>query len=131
MDRELLRLTERPCHRLRKAGLLAGTVQVKIRRADFSTFTRQKILRPPGNATDQIHAISCELLTAWLAEHPGSRIRLLGVGGANLTPSNQGDLFADSDAASTPVDKTVDQIRDRFGVAAVGRASTLSRSHTE
>lgn len=131
MQRELLRLTERTCRRLRKAGLQAGTVQVKIRRADFSTFTRQKILRPPGNATDQIHAISCELLKSWLAEHPGSRIRLLGVGAARLTRSSQGDLFADSDAASAPVDKAVDQIRDRFGVAAVGRASTLSRPDTE
>jgi len=131
MKRELLRLTERTCHRLRKAGLQAGTVQVKIRRADFSTFTRQRVLRPPGNGTDQIYAISCELLTIWLAEHPGSRIRLLGVGGAKLSPSIQDDLFADSDTASEPVDRAVDQIRDRFGIAAVGRASTLNRPNTE
>ncbi len=127
MERELLRLTERTSRRLRKAGLQAGTVQVKIRQSDFSTFTRQKTLRPPGNGTDQIYAISCDLLATWLDDNPGSRIRLLGVGGANLTPADQGDLFADTRTAAAPVDKTVDRIRDRFGNAAVGPASTLGR----
>jgi DNA polymerase-4 len=131
MERELLRLTERTSRRLRKAGLQAGTVQVKIRRSDFSTYTRQKVLRPPGNGTDQIYAISCDLLAAWLDDNPGSRIRLLGVGGANLAPAEQGDLFADTGTAAAPVDKTVDRIRDRFGNAAVGRASTLGRSGRE
>jgi DNA polymerase-4 len=131
MERELLRLTERTSRRLRKAGLQAGTVQVKIRRSDFSTYTRQRVLRPPGNGTDQIYAISCDLLATWLEDNPGSHIRLLGVGGANLTTAEQGDLFADTSAAAAPVDKTVDRIRDRFGSAAVGRASTLGRSGHE
>ena len=131
MERELLRLTERTSRRLRKAGLQAGTVQVKIRRSDFSTYTRQRVMRPPGNGTDQIYAISCDLLTIWLDDNPGSRIRLLGVGGANLAPAGQGDLFADTGTAAAPVDKTVDRIRDRFGNAAVGRASTLGRSGRE
>lgn len=127
MERELLRLTERTCRRLRKAGLQAGTVQVKIRQSDFSTFTRQKTLQPAGSGTDQIYAIARGLLTKWLAGNPGARIRLLGVGGAKLAPAQQGDLFADTAAAEAPVDKTVDEIREKFGNAAVGRASTLGR----
>ena len=128
MDRELLRLTERTSRRLRKAGLQAGTVQVKIRQSDFSTFTRQKTLRPAGSGTDQIYAIARDLLEKWFDQNPGARIRLLGVGGARLTPAAQGDLFAETSAAAAPVDKTVDAIRDKFGNAAVGRASTLGRS---
>lgn len=130
MERELLRLTERSARRLRKAGLQAGTVQVKIRQSDFSTFTRQQALRPPANGTDQIYAVACSLLGKWLEENPGARIRLLGVGGARLAPAEQGDLFAGSAAAplDSPVDTTVDEIRDRFGNAAVGRARTLDRS---
>jgi len=127
MEHELLRLTERTSRRLRKAGLQAGTVQVKIRQSDFSTFTRQRTLRPPGNGTDQLYAIACELLGKWLAENPGERVRLLGVGGASLAPADQGVLFADTTEAAAPVDKTVDEIRSRFGNAAVGRASTLGR----
>ena len=127
MDRELLRLTERTSRRLRKAGLQAGSVQVKIRQSDFSTFTRQKTLRPAGNGTDQIYAIARDLLEKWLSDNPGARIRLLGVGGAGLAPAEQGDLFAETTAAEAPVDKTVDAIREKFGNASLGRASTLDR----
>ena len=41
--------------------------------------------------------------------------------------AEQGDLFADTETAAAPMDKTVDEIRDRFGNASVGRASTLGR----
>lgn len=128
MERQLLRLSERTSSRLRKAQLAAGTVQVKIRQADFQTFTRQKSLQPPGNGTDQIFEIARVLLRSWLAKNPGARIRLLGVGGSNLAPAGQDDLFAGQDAApGTEVDRTVDEIRDRFGSAAVSRARTLDR----
>lgn len=128
MERELLRLTERTSQRMRKARLVAGTVQVKIRQSDFSTFTRQQRLTPPGNGTDQLYVIARELLSNWLEENPGARIRLLGVGGSGLVEAGQADLFAGTDASgAVPVDKTVDEIRDRFGDAAVGRARTFDR----
>jgi len=126
MERQLLRLAERTSSRLRKAQLAAGTVQVKIRQADFQTFTRQKSLQPPGNGTDQVFELARALLRSWLAKNPGARIRLLGVGGSNLAPAGQDDLFAGQDAApGTEVDRTVDEIRGRFGSAAVSRARTL------
>jgi DNA polymerase-4 len=128
MDRELLRLAERTAVRLRKSSLVAGTVQVKIRQSDFQTYTRQKKLQPPGNSTDQICHIARELLSVWLSKNPGARIRLLGVGGSNLAPLEQQDLFAaDNSAAAGAVDQTVDQIRNRFGSASVSRARTLDR----
>ncbi len=122
---ELLRLAERATSRLRAAALAAGTVQVKIRRADFSTFTRQRALRPPGNGTDRIYAVACELLDEWRREHPGARIRLLGVGGSDLRPADQADLFTAGDTGGSAVDRTVDGIRERFGDLALGRARTL------
>ena len=128
MDRELLRLAERTASRLRKSSLIAGTVQVKIRQSNFQTYTRQRRLQPPGNNTDQIYQTARELLTTWLAGNPGARIRLFGVGGSNLTPVEQQDLFtATSGPAADAVDKTVDEIRDRFGRDSMGRARTLGR----
>ncbi len=124
MERELLSLCERTCTRLRRAKLEAGTVQIKIRRSDFSTCTRQTLLKPPANGTDQVYAVARRLLLTWLADNPGARIRLLGVGGSRLAAADQADLFAAQGAAG-PVDSTVDEIRERFGDAAVGRASTL------
>ena len=128
MERELLRLAERTATRLRKANLAAGTVQVKIRRSDFSTCTRQCRVNPPADGTDSLYAVACRLLGEWLAVNPEAKIRLLGVGGSHLVRAQQQDLFARVDGhAESPIDKTVDEIRDRFGDAALGRARTLDR----
>ena len=128
MERELLRLAERTAARLRKAELAAGTVQIKIRQSDFSTFTRQRRANPPANGTDQLYAIARDLLQAWLTRNPGAEIRLLGVGGSNLAPATQQDLFgfgiSDDEA---PIDKTVDEIRERFGSDLLSRARTLDK----
>lgn len=126
LDKELLRLTERTAARLRKARLAAGTVQVKIRRADFTTYTRQRRLGQVANSTAQIFATARQLMATWLAENPGNKIRLLGVGASNLAPILQPDLFA----AATPqdrlaIDETVDEIREKFGNASLARARTL------
>ena len=126
MERELLRLTERTAARMRKANLAAATVQIKIRQADFSTFTRQRRINPPANGTDQLYAIARQLLQTWLAGNPDARLRLLGVGGSDLAPAVQQDLFGEAETES-PVDRTVDEIRDRFGTGALGRARTLDR----
>ena len=80
MERELLRLAETTTARLRKAGLAAATVQVKIRQPDFTTVTRQRKITPPTSGTDQVHAVACSLLQEWLAASPAARVRLLGVG---------------------------------------------------
>ena len=126
MDRQLMRLAERTANRLRSKHLVAGTVQVKIRQADFTTFTRQRALRPPGNSTDQIFEIVRILLRQWLSGHPGARIRLLGVGGSDLSAAEQRDLFAgDTMPAGSHLDETADKIRDRFGESSVNRARTL------
>ncbi len=126
MERELLRLTERTAARLRKAGLAAGTVQVKIRQSDFKTFTRQRKVQPAVNGTDSIFAVARDLLRTWLNSNPGARLRLLGVGGSDLAPAEQPDLFAASESTSA-IDETVDRIRDRFGAEVLGRARTLDR----
>ena len=128
MERELLRLSERTAARLRKHDLAAGTVQVKIRQSDFTTCTRQRSIKPPASGTDQIFAIARDLLRAWLSRNAGAKIRLLGVGGSNLAPAQQADLFGDENLQPAGrVDRTVDAIRDRFGNESLERASTLDR----
>ena len=123
----LQQLAERTAGRLRKAGLMAGTIQVKIRRADFTTYTRQTSPGHPINGTGEIYSIARSLLATWLAEQPGAAIRLLGVGGSQLSPATQGDLFDDG-AETNTVDKTVDEIRERFPGLDVGRARGFRRN---
>ena len=126
MHRHLLRLAERVAGRLRAKELVAGTVQVKIRQADFTTYTRQRALKPPGNGTDTLYQAATSLLDDWLAEFPGTRVRLLGVGGSGLSKDAQPDLFTPVAAAgSNQLDQAVDQIRDKFGDLSLGRARTM------
>jgi len=126
MRRQLLRLSEKTASRLRAKELVAGTVQVKIRQSDFSTFTRQAALKPPANNTETLYKAATILLDDWLAEFPGARIRLLGVGGSALARDAQPDLFAPQvPAGGTQLDQTVDEIRGRFGDTSLGRAGTL------
>ena len=128
MHRELLRLADRTAARLRKAALRAGTVQLKIRRSDFSTVTRQQSLRPPASGTDSIYRVAKSLLETWLASNPGAKVRLLGVGGSKLVAAEQQDLFAlDTDQNTAAIDGAVDEIREKFGSLSVGRAKTLDR----
>jgi len=125
--RELMRLTERTARRLRTKGVLAGTLLLKIRQADFTTFSRQRSLHPPTGSTSPLYRSALELFDVWQREHPGAPIRLLGVGGSDLTPAVQGDLFADSserDAGS--LDRAADAIRDRFDSLPIGRARTFN-----
>ncbi|HEX5163039.1 MAG TPA: DNA polymerase IV [Steroidobacteraceae bacterium] len=131
MRAEVLRLADRASARMRAQNLATGCVQVKIRRADFTTFTRQKRFEPSTSDSRTIAKIAGELLTAWLEEQPRARVRLLGVGVNHLHAADQLDLFAQGPAqaagtgSSTALDTAVDLIRERFGNLALRRGSAL------
>lgn len=127
MQRELLRLADKTAARLRKERLYAGTVQLKIRQADFTTCTRQRALHPPSDNADVLYAAVKGLLAVWLQEHPGTAVRLLGVGGSALATAGQADLFAATDADASVLDRTVDEIRKRFGTVSLSRARSLDK----
>ena len=115
---------------MRAQNLATGCVQVKIRRADFTTFTRQKRFEPSTTDSRTIAKIAAELLTSWLEEQPDARVRLLGVGVNHLHAADQLDLFAAaapsaSAPSATALDSAVDLIRERFGNLAVRRGSAL------
>jgi DNA polymerase-4 len=124
---ELLRLADRSGARLRDRGLAASCVTVKIRRADFTTCTRQRHIEPPTQETRVIARVAIELLDAWLATQPMSALRLLGVGVSQLAPAVQLDLFTPPESARNQhLDRAVDRIRSRFGRFALARASSLA-----
>jgi DNA polymerase-4 len=123
----LLRLADRSAARLRERGLAAARVTVKIRRADFTTYMRQRHIEPPTQETRVIARVAVELLDAWLASQPGAALRLLGVGVGQLGPALQLDLFTVPESARNQhLDRAVDRIRDRFGRRALARASSLA-----
>jgi DNA polymerase-4 len=125
---QLMHLADRTASRLRAHHLVAGTVCVKIRRADFTTYTRQRALEPPTDDTAAVAAAAQLLLGAWLASQPRAAVRLLGVGVSDLKALRQSDLFSSSlPEPGSRLDSAVDGIRGRFGEGLLTRASLLAR----
>jgi len=126
---QIVRLADRTASRLRAHRLLAGTVNVKIRRADFTTYTRQRALQPPTQETAILSAAAQALLSAWVRSQPRCGVRLLGVGVSDLHILRQSDLFSGAlPASGARLDSAVDGIRDRFGAGLMTRASLLPRT---
>ncbi len=124
---EILRLADRTASRLRAQGLAAGRVSVKIRRGDFTTFTRQRALGSATQDTAVVSAVARILLGEWLADQPNAPIRLLGVGVGALRTLQQADLFSGGADQGSRLDAAIDGIRDRFGRSMLTRASLLPR----
>ena len=82
LRRVLDELAEGVANSLERKGLQGKTVTVKMRLADFTTFTRQTTLAMPSNETGPIRDTAWRLLSAELT--PGRSFRLLGVGVSNF-----------------------------------------------
>ena len=81
---ETERLARRIAESLENAGLLARTVTVKVRYADFTTLTRAQS-RPTATAdAEAVRSMAVELVTGVWEE--GRRVRLVGVGVSNMRP---------------------------------------------
>ncbi|HVP33013.1 MAG TPA: DNA polymerase IV [Steroidobacteraceae bacterium] len=121
---QLARLADLACERLRGRELVAACVGVKIRRHDFSTFTRQRAIAPATSAGRVISGVAAELLERWLKAHPDAKLRLLGVVLTQLKPASQLGLFEDLRRAGR-VDAALDEARARFGARALRRGNTI------
>jgi DNA polymerase-4 len=125
---EITRLADKACSRLRGRRLVGGCVTVKIRRGDFTTYTRQRGFEPRTQETRVVARIASELLDAWFTTQPRAALRLLGVGVSDLAEEVQADLFAAPESArNRQLDATVDEIRRRFGTVALKPASSVKR----
>src|SRR5882757_4287928 len=122
---QLAQLADRACERMRNKQLMARCVGIKIRRADFSTFTRRRVVAPPTHDGGTISKVANELLTRWLSENPGEKLRLLGVVLSDLSAASQLDLFEDSLTSSSRLDAALDEARARFGSRALRRGNTI------
>jgi DNA polymerase-4 len=131
LELHLAVLADRAAARLRAHELSAGRVTLKIRRADFSTYTRHRVLKPPTQDTAALTAVAASLLTEWRAENPDAALRLLGIGVSDLQIPAQADLFSGSGPRDSRLDAAIDGIRDRFGSGLLTRASLLPRRRSD
>ena len=104
--------------RLRRGSLAGRTVTVKLRYSDFTTLTRQFTLPAATQADTSIRDAATEVFDKHWS---GAPIRLIGVGMSLLEEAAQLELFGHT--RRTPLDSTLDSLRDRFGPRAIRRGS--------
>ena len=143
LERELLALAVRLGGDLRGDGLVARTITVRIRDADFRTRQAGRTLPRPAESDGEIYRTARELLRK-LRSARRVPARLLSVAASGLVPADApvqlglfggADAPADGSAAGAPPDpererrltRAVDALRDRFGPDAVKPGRLLDR----
>jgi Nucleotidyltransferase/DNA polymerase involved in DNA repair len=132
IDRALLARADGVARELRREGLVARTVHLKVRTGDFETVTRAKTLPEPTDLAEVVLEAARELFRDRIALN-GRGVRLLGVGVSGLEPPGAGQpsLFSDERQEKLrALARTADEIREKFGKAALARARLLAAPKT-
>lgn len=118
----LLGQVEQVAQRLRRHGLSAAGVSVKIRYGPFKTITRSATLAGPSDITSELWQAALTLFNAWAA---GSfqPVRLIGMAAGRLTREQpEATLFTDAmRQKQQQLDQVLDQINQRMGTGAIRR----------
>ncbi len=117
IEKQLLLLADKVGWRLRRLTLSGRTITVKVRFASFKTITRSRTLEEATNLDDTLYHIAREL---YKSIPSAEGIRLLGLTVSNLQPAGQAmALFDSKQEKQESLHKVVDELKVRFGAAAV------------
>ena len=126
----VMNLADTVAARLREAGFKCQTVQVMIKDPKFKSISRQRKLAVPSNLAAEIGGAAIDLImSTWDMK---AAIRTITVTGADLVAehgSGQMSLFADVHdnrrAKTEKIERTMDNIRNRFGKAAISSGAAV------
>ncbi|AKT52031.1 DNA polymerase IV [Arsenicicoccus sp. oral taxon 190] len=126
IHRHLLGLADRSTARLRSQGMVARTVSIKVRFADFTTITRARTLREHTDVGHEVYQVARELFDALGLQR--ARIRLVGVRLESLSESGTVSRQATLDEPEhgwRDAERAVDRASARFGAGVVRPASLV------
>ena len=128
LERELMALAIRVASDLRRQGLRARTVTVKIKDGDFKQRTASRTVDQPLESDRAILAVAKEMLHT-LRERRRTGARLVGVGVSHFSTGEEGTQLVLFDPADTApaletdrdrkLSEATDELRDRFGDDAI------------
>ena len=122
IDGVLLRLAEQVGWRLRRAGKKARTIQLKVRRGDFTTWTRSRTLDAPTCYDEDIYEAA---LSLYCALAPAGGIRLLGISAQNFGAAEELSLFdTERPQKKENLYRAIDGLKQRFGEDIIGHGHT-------
>lgn len=129
LAREVRAQADAVAQRLRRAGLVARSVSIKLRWADFTTLQRSRTLGEPTDTGRTIARVADELLDD--AHEDGRPVRLIGVRAGDLVEAaaaTGATLWSEHhDEEWQAAERAVDRATERFGRDAVRPASLLGR----
>ncbi len=119
----LLEQVENVTWRLRRSGLKAQSVRLKLRFDDFKTISRSTALETATDSTDTIWKAALNLFDTW-ARQSFQPVRLIGITAASLVSGGgQLGLFdQQTNQRQSRIDHVVDKINGRFGKSSIHRA---------
>lgn len=121
-------LTDRLGRRLRTADRVCRTVVLRMRFDDFSRATRSRTLAEATDHTDTLLRAARQLLTDAMPMIEERGLTLIGLALTNLDDADAVQLTLPLEARATnTLDATLDDLRRRFGSAAVTRAALINR----
>ena len=126
LKRILWRLSEKVSARLKAEGSAGHTVTLKLKTANFKLRTRAATLAQPTQLADTIFRAAARLLER---ETDGTRFRLIGVGMSGFADAADADRpdLADPDLARrAALERTMDNLRDRFGKTSIAKGRGFS-----
>ena len=118
LERLLWRLSEKVSSRLKSGNLAGLTITLKLKTADFRQRTRSQSIQAPTQLAAKIFAVSREMLAK---EIDGTAFRLMGTGVSALREGSQADDSDMLDRRSAHAERAIDDLRKKFGNAAVIR----------
>jgi DNA polymerase-4 len=127
LDTTLVAIVDRLGRRLRAARRVCRTVMLRLRFEDSSRATRSYTLNEATAHTQTILVTARELLADAMPLIDRQGITLLGLTLGNLVNDDAVQLALPLDRRRA-IDSTIDDVRDRFGTAAITRAVLLGRS---
>ena len=126
-EHHLLSLASQVGWRLRRSGKKAQTVQIKIRLADFSTYTRQRKLEEAVCYDEDIFREARNLFRAFRLP-PGGGIRLLGVSCSGFNAPSELSLFSlEENRKKESLYSAIDKIKAKFGEDKIGHLGEAGR----
>lgn len=119
-------LVERVARRMRAADRVGSTVILRLRFRDSSRVTRSRTLPQATSVTRTLADTALELLDAAMPLIADKGCTLIGVSITGLSDAKSVQLALPFDGnRDDGLDKALDNVRDRFGSAAVGRGALL------
>ena len=128
IDASLVALVDRVTRRMRAAGRVGRTVVLRLRFYDFTRATRSHTLDQSTAQTHTILETARELLAAAQPTIRRQGLTLVGIAVGNLEDDGAIQLALPLDRhSSVALDAALDNVRERFGLAAVIRALLLGK----